>query len=375
MTVSATPGLIVARDLELVAWLDRLVGASVEQIRARFGLGRTQAYRRLQVLQDFGLVRRRHLSATLPPLYTVPSRSLRVASCEHAHALTELVVAIETSGGEIATELELRREREARRSSTAGSPTEQLATVLGCPRIPDAVELLAGGGLRAYRGRAFEQGPRPAGSRSSPPMPSPTTSASTGSRPTRSFAACSRRDRRARPDRLHGGERWTRTDPQLTASREEMVAKAVGALVGGLPLPLRLPQSFGAAVGVGRRRHSSVEHRRATTSAATGARSPAGRSPPGSPSPPPTPCSTRRSQPTSSCGASSASWNFGHLDPGGVGRPPVGVASARLGGGAGRLWRLSDPGRPTADDAASGVSSPRPAWSSASSARWRRFAS
>lgn len=150
MTVSATSGLIVARDLDLVAWLDRLVGASVEQIRERFGLGRTQAYRRLQVLQDHGLVRRRHLSAILPPLYTVPSRSLRVASTEHAHALTELVVAIETSGGEIATELELRRERNRQPASANRLSDRQLATVLGCRRIPDAVELLPSGGLRAY---------------------------------------------------------------------------------------------------------------------------------------------------------------------------------------------------------------------------------
>lgn len=150
MSATAPRGLIVARDLELVAWLDRLVGASVEQIRARFGLGRTQAYRRLQVLQDFGLVRRRHLTATRPPLYTVASRSLRVASCEHAHALTDLVVAIESSGGEIATELELRRER-ARQAELDGRLTDrQLATVLGCRRTPDAVELLAGGGVCAY---------------------------------------------------------------------------------------------------------------------------------------------------------------------------------------------------------------------------------
>lgn len=150
MTVSATPGLIVARDLDLVAWLDRLVGASVAQIRARFGLGRTQAYRRLQVLQDFGLVRRRHLTATRPPLYTVPNRSLRVASCEHAHALTDLVVAIESSGGEIATELELRRERNRQPALAGRLNDRQLATVLACPRVPDAAELLGSGGLRAY---------------------------------------------------------------------------------------------------------------------------------------------------------------------------------------------------------------------------------
>ncbi len=150
MTVSTTSGLVVDRDLEIVSWLERLVGASVEQIRARFGLGRTQAYRRLQVLQDFGLIRRCRLTATRPPLYTVPHRSLRVASCEHAHALTELVVAIESCGGEIATELELRRER-ARQPGLAGRLTDrQVATVLGCARIPDAVELLSGGGLCAY---------------------------------------------------------------------------------------------------------------------------------------------------------------------------------------------------------------------------------
>jgi hypothetical protein len=150
MTVSATPGLIVARDLDLVAWLDRLVAASVDQIRARFGLGRTQAYRRLQVLQDFGLVRRRHLTATRPPLYAVPNRSLRVASCEHAHALTELVVAMERAGRAIATELELRRERASQQTLDGRLTDCQLATVVGCPRIPDAVELLASGGLCAY---------------------------------------------------------------------------------------------------------------------------------------------------------------------------------------------------------------------------------
>lgn len=150
MPVSATPGLIVARDLDVVAWLDRLVGASVDQIRERFGLGRTQAYRRLQVLQDHGLIRRRHLSAILPPLYTVPSRALRIASTEHAHELTELVVSIETSGGEIATELELRRERNHQAALAGRLSNEQLATVLACPRVPDAAELLGSGGLRAF---------------------------------------------------------------------------------------------------------------------------------------------------------------------------------------------------------------------------------
>jgi DNA-binding transcriptional ArsR family regulator len=150
MSTIVPPGLVVARDLEIVDWLDRLVGASVEQIRERFGLGRTQAYRRLQVLQDHGLVRRRHLSAILPPLYTVRSRSLRLASTEHAHALTELVVSIEASGGEVATELELRRQRHRQPALAGPLIGEQLATVRSCPRVPDAAELLGSGGLRAF---------------------------------------------------------------------------------------------------------------------------------------------------------------------------------------------------------------------------------
>lgn len=150
MNATLTSGLLTARDLEIVAWLDRLVGASVDQIRTRFELGRTQAYRRLQVLGDHGLVRRRHLSALRPPLYTVAGRSLRIASCEHAHALTELVVAIETSGGEIATELELRRGRADQARLDGRLTDQQLTTVAGCRRIPDAAQLLAGGGLRAF---------------------------------------------------------------------------------------------------------------------------------------------------------------------------------------------------------------------------------
>lgn len=150
VNATRTPGLATARDLEIVAWLDRLAGASVEQIRARFGLGRTQAYRRLRVLQDHGLVRRRHLSALRPPLYTVCGRSLRIASCEHAHALTGLVVAVETSGGEVATELELRRGQRQQPGVDGRLSDQHRATVAGCRRIPDAAQLLAGGGLRAF---------------------------------------------------------------------------------------------------------------------------------------------------------------------------------------------------------------------------------
>lgn len=149
-TATATPGLIVARDLEIAAWLDRVPGATVDQLRRRFGLGRTQAYRRLQVLADHGVVRRRHLTTTQPPLYTVRSRALRVASVAHAIAVAELVVSLELGGGEVVSELELRRER-ALQAPLGGRLTDtQLRTVLGCARVPDAVELLADDGLAAY---------------------------------------------------------------------------------------------------------------------------------------------------------------------------------------------------------------------------------
>jgi hypothetical protein len=38
---------LTERDLEIVRWLDGLGGASLDQIRRRFGLGRTQGYRRV----------------------------------------------------------------------------------------------------------------------------------------------------------------------------------------------------------------------------------------------------------------------------------------------------------------------------------------
>ena len=149
-TATATPGLIVTRDLEIAAWLDRVPGATVDQLRRRFGLGRTQAYRRLQVLADHGVVRRRHLTTIHPPLYTVASRSLRVASVAHAVQVAELVVALELADREVVSELELRRERALQAPLGGRLSDPQLRTVLGCARVPDAVELRPDGGTVAY---------------------------------------------------------------------------------------------------------------------------------------------------------------------------------------------------------------------------------
>src|ERR671910_2348402 len=91
-------GLITQRDRDLSAWLARLVGATVDQIRLRFGLGRTQVYRRLQVLHAYGLVRRHRLLAERPTLYAARGRRVRIAAFEHALAVTELGVARELAG-------------------------------------------------------------------------------------------------------------------------------------------------------------------------------------------------------------------------------------------------------------------------------------
>lgn len=150
MRKTATSGVLTARDLEIFGWLGRLPGASIEQIRRRFALGRTQDYRRLQVLGSFGLVRRRQLLAERPALYTVNGQSLRPGSYEHALALAELIVAREGENAAIATDQELRRERGGRSALSQVFGPDDLEVVASCRRIPDAVESLAGGGLRAY---------------------------------------------------------------------------------------------------------------------------------------------------------------------------------------------------------------------------------
>ena len=146
----ARVGVLQERDFEIAYWLSRLVAASVGQIRARFGLGRSQTYHRLQVLCERGVLRRHHLAVSVPPLYAIYGRPLQVGTCAHAVALTELAVAIEGSGRELATEVELRRARSAQTTLGSSLSEDQVETVSNCERVPDAAELLKTGGLRAY---------------------------------------------------------------------------------------------------------------------------------------------------------------------------------------------------------------------------------
>ncbi len=49
MSVNGKSGFVVTvRDREVVRWLGRVKVASIEQVKARFGLGQTQAYKRLK---------------------------------------------------------------------------------------------------------------------------------------------------------------------------------------------------------------------------------------------------------------------------------------------------------------------------------------
>lgn len=150
MRASATTsrGVLVHRDQEIARWVDRVGAAGVEQIRRRFGLGRTQAYKRLRVLVALRLLRTQRLTIEIPLLWLPVGESVGLSRIEHLYRAAGLVAALESAGRTVATERELRR---ARRNPEAAAPVlaGELATVLGCERTPDAVEV-SGDGLTAY---------------------------------------------------------------------------------------------------------------------------------------------------------------------------------------------------------------------------------
>lgn len=146
---SSRAGLLVDRDYEIAGWIDRVGGASVDQVRCRFGLGRSQAYLRLRVLVESGVLAKERLTLSIPLLWVPAGESIGLSRIEHLYMATELVARREGSGAVMATERELRR---SRRSGEAASQALEgrLPTVCGCSRTPDAVELSRGGGLVAY---------------------------------------------------------------------------------------------------------------------------------------------------------------------------------------------------------------------------------
>ena len=153
-------GLLTARDREIALWLSRVGGATMEQLQRRFRLGRSQAYRRLQVLGVYGLVRWRRILAERPAVYAVPAQRLRAATFEHLLAVAELVVERELSGARIVTEAELLRARAERAQLAFGVADDELSAALACRRLPDAVEVRSDGGLWAYEVELSSKGRR-----------------------------------------------------------------------------------------------------------------------------------------------------------------------------------------------------------------------
>ena len=144
-----TSGLVTARDLEIAQWLERLVGASVDQLRRRFAMGQSQAYRRLEVLEQHGLIDRRPILFGRPVLFTVRPRELGPSTYEHAAAVASLVAELESGGAKVVTDVELRG---ARGKQRLFGPLDGIAlqTFLACRRTPDVIECLADGAVGAY---------------------------------------------------------------------------------------------------------------------------------------------------------------------------------------------------------------------------------
>lgn len=142
---------LTERDLRIVRWLDGLGGASLDQIRRRFGLGRAQGYRRIQVLQKFGLVRRLRPLVGVPALYVARRRIVRPWAFEHTLLLADLVVDLELDGRLILGESLIRRHRiHGARYAGVGLTREHADAIEQCRRTPDAIELCQDDTLVAY---------------------------------------------------------------------------------------------------------------------------------------------------------------------------------------------------------------------------------
>lgn len=142
-------GQLTSRDLDFAAWVGRLSGATRQDLQIRFGLGKSQVYRRIQVLVQFGMVESRRILAERPALLTAPGKPLRAASYEHAVRVARRVAESEASGKLVITELELRRERAGRQAFPAWVGEDDRVVALSCRRVPDLIERLPSGGLRA----------------------------------------------------------------------------------------------------------------------------------------------------------------------------------------------------------------------------------
>ncbi len=72
-------GDAAVRDLEIVRWIGRLGAATLPQLRERFGIGRTVAYRRAAACIEAGLLERVRLLHGQPAFLRATVRGLRYA--------------------------------------------------------------------------------------------------------------------------------------------------------------------------------------------------------------------------------------------------------------------------------------------------------
>lgn len=69
--------MVTARDRDIVEWVGRLGAASAEHVMARFGMGRTAAYRRLSACVAVGVLEPVRLLHGRPALYVATREGLR----------------------------------------------------------------------------------------------------------------------------------------------------------------------------------------------------------------------------------------------------------------------------------------------------------
>ena len=73
------PGTCAARDWDILRWIGRMGAVTLDQLRFRFGVGRTVAYRRSAVLVEAGLVERVPCVPGQARLLRATQRGLRMA--------------------------------------------------------------------------------------------------------------------------------------------------------------------------------------------------------------------------------------------------------------------------------------------------------
>ncbi|GIK77340.1 MAG: hypothetical protein BroJett022_10300 [Actinomycetes bacterium] len=79
---AAADGSSAVRDWEIVRWIGRMGAVTVDQIRARFGLGRTAGYRRVAACASAGLVERVETLRGQPSLIRATKAGLRFTGLE-----------------------------------------------------------------------------------------------------------------------------------------------------------------------------------------------------------------------------------------------------------------------------------------------------